>query len=535
MRTKRYIGIFTFLLCFSELIGFRLWAAEEIGGPRITGFYTLLSIVISIGIGAAAGVILEKIMANVRQGSVAVDGSAHLNRTFWILWVLLFACYIPCFLAFYPGIFNNDMGWQWGMYVTKMYNTHHPILHTFLAGSLFELGKVVFGSYNAGLAIHSTFQLLILSGSAAFALRFLIKTGSSKKAFITVLVFYALYPYIPLMGLSTTKDAVFGAAFLIVFVMLCDMVQAQRLYSGGRLVLFFGFLVLSGVFRNNAVYGFLVFAFCLTVWALLLRNRHRGGGFQGRLALIFSLGVVVIQLCLMLLTGVFHAEKGKINEMFSVPCQQMARVYVYHGEELTEAERETLFRFIPEENLEDYNYYISDPVKNNLNEEVVKAAPDVFLKLWVRLGLQFPREYIEAFLNNTFGIWYLTGDTGSNLPTEYLKFFDTEHVFVEHSILPSLKQFYKWFHYTNYEKYLPVVSMVFYTPFFCWMTLFGGFAVLDRRRWELFTLPLFLLAYILTVALGPCVPVRYLFNIILSAPILLAVVWKPEHRIAENG
>ena len=310
------------------------------------------------------------------------DGGASSNRlfinkeshkTFFILWGALFLCYIPCFLAFYPGIYNNDITWQWGMYLQKHYNTHHPLIHTLMADWLFELGKSLTGFYNMGLAIYSVLQLLIF----------------------------------------------------------------------------------------------------------------------GKLLLLFLAGIVAAQLALMALSTACHAEKGKMNEMLSVPSQQMARAYIYHGEELSDAEKAELFRFIPEDALRSYVYYISDPVKNNLNEMEVRTAPEEFVKLWLRMGLRYPREYIEAFLDNTFGIWYLTGDTGSNLPYEYREALDSEHYFTEASYLPALKEVYKWFHYKNYEKYLPIISMIFYMPFFCWMTLFGSFVILEKRNIRVLILAVF--------------------------------------------
>lgn len=532
MRSRRGITLFTFLLIFIELIGCRLWLAEEAGWPDITSVFVVLSLAASASAGFLAGRFLPGILSKASFKSEPFRDGAGGKHVFLLLWAILFACYIPCFLAFYPGIYNNDMVWQWAMYVMNYYNSHHPILHTFLTGSLFELGNRVFGSYDAGLVIHSVLQLLILSGSEAFALRYLIKTGCSKRAFMAVALFYSLYPYIPVMGLSTTKDTVFGSLFLLVFVCLCEMAQERKLFSGWRLALFFVILVLSGLFRNNAVYGYLVMVCCLLVWALVLKLRRRGGGFQGGLALILSGSIIVTEICLMLLLAAFPSEKGKINEMMSVPCQQMARTYVRHGDELTEEEKRVLFSFIPEENLENYVYYISDHVKNHLNEEALKSNFKDFIKLWIHLGLRYPGEYVTAFLNNTFGVWHLLGDTGSSLPYEYLPFFDDVHVFHEASFLPRLQKFYKWFNYRNYVRYLPVVSMIFYTPFFTWLTVWGGFVIADRKRYHLMVLPLFLLCYVFTIMLGPCVAVRYMFNVILCSPVLAAVAFIPKNRIS---
>ena len=42
---------------------------------------------------------------------------------FFKSWILLFLGYLPCFLAFYPGLYCYDMTWQWDMYWTGDYST----------------------------------------------------------------------------------------------------------------------------------------------------------------------------------------------------------------------------------------------------------------------------------------------------------------------------------------------------------------------------------------------------------------------------
>lgn len=59
-------------------------------------------------------------------------------------------------------------------------------------------------------------------------------------------------------------------------------------------------------------------------------------------------------------------------------------------------------RFFEKDWLTRYRYYLSDPVKKGMNMELVEDEPVEFLKLWARLGKQFPSEYLEAPLYNTF-------------------------------------------------------------------------------------------------------------------------------------
>ena len=68
-------------------------------------------------------------------------------------------------------------------------------------------------------------------------------------------------------------------------------------------------------------------------------------------------------------------KSGNIREMMSIPCQQLAKVYVETPEAYTDEEKEALLELIPEKNIMDYQYrpMISDATKNYLNSEVLKS------------------------------------------------------------------------------------------------------------------------------------------------------------------
>ena len=70
----------------------------------------------------------------------APRSARELNRIFLLSWLVLFFGWIPCFLAFYPGLYCYDMIWQWSMFESGVYSTHHPLIHTLFAGGLMRLG-----------------------------------------------------------------------------------------------------------------------------------------------------------------------------------------------------------------------------------------------------------------------------------------------------------------------------------------------------------------------------------------------------------
>ena len=211
-----------------------------------------------------------------------------------------------------------------------------------------------------------------------------------------------------------------------------------------------------------------------------------------------------------------------------MPVQQLARTYVYHQDDISMEDKTLLFSYLPEENLNGYKYYVSDPVKAGLNQEYLEENTGDFVKLWAGLGLQYPKEYLLASLYNMMGLWYLGGDSSCYVEYEMSEPFDEEHAVETRSILPGLREVYCWFTDENLQENLPGLSIFFYTSFYVWAVLTAAFFALARRKY-LYQIPvLFLGGYILTLVLGPCVTVRYLLGVIMAVPVLWICVTREE-------
>lgn len=452
---------------------------------------------------------------------VTAPGSAReLNRIFLLSWLVLFLGWIPCFLAFYPGLYCYDMIWQWSMFESGVYSTHHPLLHTLFAGGLIRLGKEIGGSWEAGFALHSLVQMAILSGCMAFALRYLAKIRAPRVLFLGCGAFYLLFPFFPVSAVSTTKDVIFGGLMLVVFVCLWEMAAGRALYRGWRLAAFIAAAVLMGLFRNNAVYGLAFLAACLFCAAAAGRLKRRANSFAWRMGLLLAVVIVGIQGGFWGLEKGLQAQKGSIAEMCSLPMQQLARTYVYHQEEISDEDKELLFSYLPEENLLRYKYYVSDPVKAGFNQEYFAEHTGDFVRLWLKLGLQHPKEYLLSPLYNMMGLWYLGGDSSCFVAYEMDEPFDQEHVVEAAGKLPWLKEAYTWFTDENLQKYLPGVCIFFYTSFYVWAVLVSGAYLFASKQYACLAPVLFLGGYILTLVLGPCVTVRYLLGVMMAVPVL---------------
>lgn len=524
-RTAAAAFLLSALLAWTELLGIGL-RLRATGGTVII---TLPSVLWITGSAFLLAVFMEplfyRLMNSVKRRSDAKPDTKQLNQVFFQTWLLVFLGYLPCLLAFFPGLYCYDMSWQWAMFASGTYNTHHPLLHTLFSGGLLETGYRLFGSYQAGLALHSIVQLAILSGCGAFAVRYLVKISVPPMVWKLTAAFYVLFPFFPVLGISTTKDTLFSGLFLIVFVCICDMVTSRKCYCGKRLVLFLAVTALMGSFRNNAVYGLCFTALCLLIAYVILHLRQNKSGLLLPLAgalILSSLGSQSINLAL---EKGLDADKGSVAEALSIPFQQLARIYVYHEDEMNPADQEELFRFIPADALSGYKYYVSDPVKAGLNSSYLEANKADFFRLWLRIGRQFPGEAILATAYNTMGLWYLGGDSSCFVLYEMGQPFDEAHQVEMHSLLPPLKNAYSWFTDANLQKHLPMVSIPFYTSFYSWMVLILTVVILVKKRYSYLVLPAVLIGYLLTLVPGPCIIVRYMMGIMMCAPVFGAVIF----------
>ena len=58
------------------------------------------------------------------------------NRTDLISFLVIFLCWIPVFLAVYPGFFVYDAQDEYVQVATRMFSTHHPLVHVLLLGGM---------------------------------------------------------------------------------------------------------------------------------------------------------------------------------------------------------------------------------------------------------------------------------------------------------------------------------------------------------------------------------------------------------------
>ncbi len=570
-RLKRHSFLWALPMAASYVLGCRM----RRDGTALSGAGELPLLLLEIlllavpAAGAVAAVLAggsgrRKMQAAAGPGQVCEAGSvrgeehhAEKRRKEIRVWLVsaavIFFCWLPVFLAYYPSVFAYDAEGQLYQVIAHDYSTHHPLLHTLFLGAFFRLGGGLFDSYQTGMAVHSLVQMALMAAAFGYTLAFLYRKGVRSGLRTALLLFYGLFPVNSVLAVSTTKDVLFSALVLLYTIYVFQMADQRESdrdsandlrISGGRnpveglrfWVLYVFWTGLMLLFRNNAVY-----AFVLTVPFLctgLYRMKKLNAGLWKK-CLLFSLTALVLagagNAVLKAATG---AQNGSPREMLSVPLQQMARTRVKEEETIPSELRQELERYLPSEWVfAAYNPYLADPVKNRA---VIHDDPAGLIRTWVKLGLKYPQTYIDAFLDNSVGYWFLEDRTHARIygiGTESgFGYLSTDNrtmpagcEILPYSFLPGFRAGMERIVSDNVYEKLPVIRLLFAPAFYWWMLCLYMAAVIYRRQYRLLLPAVFPVIYYMTLLLSPTVLIRYMYPFVVTVPTICCLYFGLYH------
>lgn len=465
----------------------------------------------------------HKISSEGRE--VAVEESGFQVKSWLLNAGIIFLCYLPVFLAVYPGFFVYDAQDEYLQVVTRNFTTHHPLVHVLLLGGIIQLFYKLTGSYNIGIACYTVFQMLVMSGIFGWCIERLKMRGLKKPGRILLTLYFGLCPVLVMFSLCSAKDGLFTGMLLIMVLLLQEMCSApEQFLANKRLLLLLGVSSLGMMLlRHNGFYAFLVFVPFLAVY---LRKYFKK-------VLVYLLLIIAVYFAVDKgLTAVFHADASENQEMLTVPIMQMARVY-NTSDTISEEEKEVLYKYLSKEALERYVPKVSDGVKISFNNQAFAEDKGGFLKLWLKWGAENPFTYMNAWFMTSYGFWYpdtvidvYRGNTVFTYTYEDSSYFgyEVEQPGHRESKIPWLDELYRKMSLEIFQQKVPVLSMLF-SPgalFWCMMFLLGGLCYWGRwKRCLPFLLPVLVW---LTVILGPTYLVRYVVFLWCMVPLLIREV-----------
>lgn len=521
-RTAAAVGL---LFSAFTLIGLPLQAAGAYAAFSWGGALAWLGTWLVFGavFGAAVLLCYQGALALARR-EPGTGAEARISRALgsWpVVFALLLACWVPVWLAFWPGSFSPDSATQFYSYVDWQHSTHHPLLHTLLLGALLSAGIQASpdGAATWGLALYSMVQMALTAGILAYACHWLRRRGAPLAARLAVTLLFMLFPFYALWSFYSQKDVLFGALILLFALQLCDVWREgpAALRRPWRIMAFVLVAVLMALLRNNGVY-----ALCL----LLPFGLALARGMRLRAAGLLAGCVAAYMAANGALVWATEATVPCKIEMLSIPLQQIARTLRDEPAALALDTQGVLSALYEGSPADMYDPAIADPVKWNANYDAVDESLPALLSLWGRMGIAYPKPFLEAFLVQNLP-YYLPGAPMRDrfdLGVAQMDYYEIQ----EQSFLPGLRDLLLGYDGTLSLFGLPGVRLLSDTAFYVWLCIAALGLALYRRQRHWAVAFVFLLALWATCLAGPVAIIRYMLGFFYAMPVLLAAMLAPE-------
>jgi len=335
------------------------------------------------------------------------------RKIFFISFIMIMLLWTPYFIINFPGVLSPDSINQIAQIEgAAEWNDHHPVVHTAFIAVFYRLGIVLFQSRNAGVALYSAAQMMIMAFIEAELIALLHRRGLKTAYCGIIWAYYALVPFHAMYAVTMWKDILF-AGFLIWFSMTsCELF----VWNENRRAVWLQYIVsgtLFSLFRSN---GLIVFCLCIPFFVFFevyrkLRTKSDLKKMCRRVLLL-----LVPLCCYAVVKGPVYdycqiQKNDNIVESLSIPMQHIARVVADVPDTLTQEEKDQIERVASLENIKEvYNCRFADPMKmlvqGSGGAAVIQEHKWEYLKLWFVLGIKHPLQYMLAEIDATLGYWY---------------------------------------------------------------------------------------------------------------------------------
>lgn len=448
-----------------------------------------------------------------------LDGEPLSGKGKALVFFCILAGWLFWFLYNYPGVMTPDSISQFSQATGLIaYSSHHSLIHTLLFQGFYSLGHALTGSVNAGIACYIVFQMLVLAGVETCCVSLLAKSGLPRFLRALWVAFWALLPYNGIYAVTMWKDVLFSAFVLLYVLALYRLLETSD-RNGIRRPRLLILLFVSGWFtcmlRSNGIYVFI-----FTLPFVLFTFRH------------CLKTMAAIQLSILLLAlfvkgpvfGYFAVASPHFTESLSIPLQQVARV-VTEKRPLTEGQTNLIGQIVDVSLIpEYYDPVISDPIKALViynNADYLSSHKGEFFRLWLELGLTYPRDYAEAFIDQTKGYWFpapaqlrtYEGMSPNEVGLSWPHLLRGQIPVKISEILLKMPDF------------LPVYGILWSIGAFTWLMLFlAAFQLLyGERRYLLLYLPFIATILTLLAATPVASDLRYAYPVFLGMPLMLSI------------
>lgn len=327
-RTKKFALLYAFLLSFGLSLGRILYDTNRISTlfHPISNlvFFTVSILTFTIVLGAAVAIVFSYLESSVHlTGNCPAPSKSNRIKTVLLLWLLIFASWIPTYLAYYPGAFSYDMGMQTNQALgLKPYTRFHPPLHTYIWELCLKFGDI---TGIEAMCFYAILQMLFLSFVFAKMIAFFRKKGLKTWFIVLSFLFLTVNPVVAIFSFLPTKDIYFAGFFGLALLSLFDIIPYSRknlLHTPKVWVPFIIYASFACLFRNNVVHVFLLFFFVV----VFLFPEYRKRNF-----IIFLIPILIFSIVNGPIYDYLGILPGNPREKLCVPIEQIATVVNYES------------------------------------------------------------------------------------------------------------------------------------------------------------------------------------------------------------
>lgn len=423
--------------------------------------------------------------------------------------VLCMVCWLPYFLYQYPGIMTPDSINQFEQVLGLIpYSNHHPLVHTLMIKFFYHLGLVFTSNMIIAISFYTFFQMCFMAFSVSYLIKTLKLFQVRPLVCFVITLFYALVPYHAVYVVTIWKDILF-AGFVLLFG--CSMLRLSQKTKAATFALF----ILSGIMlclmRSNGWYGFL-----FSLPFLLYHYRAKTKMFFFALTgILFTAFLVKYPIM-----NSLHVIQPDLVESLAIPTQQVAAV-ICHDRELTEEQLQLIENVVDLTYIKElYNPYYADNIKELVragDQTYLAAHKKEFFSLYLTLGLAYPGDYLNAYINQTYGYWYpdsfytvaeVEGISATPLGISHTPLIGGPIVIKTKEIAIKLGSM------------LPMYSLLWSMGVAFWFFIFcvGNVIIRNEKRKLIYFLPSFALYLTVLIATPVATEFRYVYFMIFSLP-----------------
>ena len=300
--------------------------------------------------------------------------------------------------ANYPGVVSPDSWNQLWQVCSKVYSNHHPYYHTRVIGIWIALGNKLGGNINLGIALYSSFSVILMAAIFSYCIYSMHKICDNKVALLVAFLYYLFMPFHIVYSFTMWKDVMWSgavAAFSVGLYIYSNSDEKNKIVDFAVLVIT-AFVI--ALFRGNGVF---VLVMSVIIYSALFFKEQK---------IIIATFIMIIISSLVLKGPVLDSlgvMETETVESLSVPAQQISRV-IAEGATISDEDRSLLEKVVDIDKVpEYYTCWLADSIKGLIrdkgNQNYIREHALDYLKLYIKLGMKYPDYYIKAWIDQTKG------------------------------------------------------------------------------------------------------------------------------------